>query len=94
MPKKPTICVCERGGEEVFKAIKRQLKEQGVKDDVKLESEKCMKLCKTGSTVIVEPGSTEYGGVMEADAAELVRVVAAGGESIERLLAKNQKKKG
>jgi (2Fe-2S) ferredoxin len=100
MAKKPKIHVCERGkhcckrgGEEVYKAIKRELKAQDLKGDIKLESEKCMGLCSTGPTVIVTPGGIQYGGVTPEDAAELVRVTASGGEPIERLLARHQKKK-
>lgn len=100
MPKKIKIHVCAEGkhcakrdGEKVLKALKREVEEQGLDDVLKVKCEKCLGLCSTGPTVIVTPAGIQYGGVEQADCAELVRVTANGGEPIERLLARNQKKK-
>lgn len=100
MPKKTTIHVCVRGkhcckrdSEDVYKALKREIKEQGLKGELELEDEKCLGLCRTGPTVIVTPGGIQYGGVEPGDAAELVRVHSTDGEAIERLLARNIAKK-
>lgn len=100
MPKKIKLHVCaegkhcsKRGGEKVLKALKNAVEEQGLGDKLKVKCEKCLGLCSTGPTVIVTPAGVQYGGVEREDCAELVRVTAAGGEPIERLLARNQKKK-
>ncbi|MBX9668747.1 MAG: (2Fe-2S) ferredoxin domain-containing protein [Candidatus Obscuribacterales bacterium] len=100
MPEKTKIHVCSKGkrcskrdSDKVLKLIKLELKTQQVEDKVEVCAEGCMGLCSTGPTVIVTPDGTQYGGVTEADAAEIVRVHANGAKPIDRLLASNVRKK-
>ncbi len=101
MPEKTTIHVCSKGkrcskrdGEKVLKLIKLEIKSQRVGDKVEVCAEGCMGLCSTGPTVIITPNGVQYGGVTEADTAEIVQVHATnGGKPIERLLASDIRKK-
>ncbi|MDZ4833881.1 MAG: (2Fe-2S) ferredoxin domain-containing protein [Candidatus Melainabacteria bacterium] len=100
MSKKIKLHVCAEGkhcskrdGGKILKALKRAVEEQGLEDVLKVKCEGCLGLCSTGPTVIVTPAGIQYGGIEQSDCAELVRVTAAGGEPIERLLARTIKKK-
>ncbi|WP_035559259.1 (2Fe-2S) ferredoxin domain-containing protein [Hymenobacter sp. IS2118] len=81
------VCVKQKSGvgEDVARALKKELKQQGLKSQV-IDGEKwrtqvqtcnCLDLCKQckkgpGAALVVYPEGTVYGNVRPADAAELV----------------------
>ena len=94
------VCVKQKSGvgEEVAKALKKELKTQGLKNQV-LDGEKwrtqvqtcnCLDLCRhckkgPGAALIVYPEGTVYGDVRPADAAELVAQHVGRGHAVKRL---------
>ena len=94
------VCVKQKSGvgEEVAKALKKELKTQGLKNQV-LDGEKwrtqvqtcnCLDLCRhckkgPGAALIVYPEGTVYGNVRPADAAELVAQHVGRGHAVKRL---------
>ena len=94
------VCVKQKTGvgEDVAKALKKELKTQGLKNQV-LDGEKwrtqvqtcnCLDLCRhckkgPGAALIVYPEGTVYGNVRPADAAELVAQHVGRGHAVKRL---------
>ena len=94
------VCVKQKSGvgEDVAKALKKELKTQGLKNQV-LDGEKwrtqvqtcnCLDLCRhckkgPGAALIVYPEGTVYGDVRPADAAELVAQHVGRGHAVKRL---------
>jgi len=94
------VCVKQKSGvgEDVAKALKKELKTQGLKNQV-LDGEKwrtqvqtcnCLDLCRhckkgPGAALIVYPEGTVYGNVRPADAAELVAQHVGRGHAVKRL---------
>ena len=85
-------------GEEVARALKKELKQQGLKSQM-IDGEKwrtqvqtcnCLDLCKQckkgpGAALVVYPEGTVYGHVRPADAAELVAEHLGRGHVVKRL---------
>lgn len=93
------VCVNQKSGigEDVVKALKKQLKFQLVKSllgaerrKVRVQSCSCLDLCKhckkgNGAALVVYPEGTVYGSVHPADAAELVTEHIGRGKVVRRL---------
>ncbi len=93
-------CVKQKSGvgEEVARALKKELKQQGLKSQM-IDGEKwrtqvqtcnCLDLCKQckkgpGAALVVYPEGTVYGHVRPADAAELVAEHLGRGHVVKRL---------
>ena len=85
-------------GKEVAKALKVELKRQGMKNvvvggekyKVRVQTCNCLDLCKhckkgPGAALIVYPGGVVYGDVKPKDAADIVHEHLAQGRVVERL---------
>jgi (2Fe-2S) ferredoxin len=94
------VCTNQKSGigEDVAKALKKELKHQGLKKQVvdghKLRTQvqtcDCLDLCRdckkgSGAALIVYPEGTVYGNVRAADAAELVAEHVGRGKVLKRL---------
>ena len=93
------VCTNQKSGvgEEVVKALKKELKKQGVKkalseagQRVRVQTCNCLDLCKKckkgpGAALVVYPEGTLYGRVCPADAAELVAEHLGEGRILARL---------
>ena len=94
------VCTNQKSGvgEEVAKALKKELKSQklkktiedGEKQTVRVQSCSCLDLCKqckkgSGAALVVYPEGTAYGNVRPADAAELVAGHIGRGRVVARL---------
>ena len=66
------------------KAFKKALAERGVKR-VRANKSGCLDQCEHGPTVVVYPDAVWYGGVTEADIAEIIESHLIGGVPVERL---------
>ena len=94
------VCTRQKSGvgEEVAKALKKELKHQGLKTQI-IEGEKwrtqvqtcnCLDLCRhckkgPGAALVVYPEGTVYGNVRPEDAAELVAQDLGLGKAVKRL---------
>jgi len=87
----------KRGGKELRKALKGELRERGMLGEVRVDDVKCLGLCKHGPNVVVHdgsnPGGTWYMGLTEGDVPELVEEHLEGGEPVERLAAEKRPRK-
>jgi (2Fe-2S) ferredoxin len=52
----------KRGGKEVLKALKSQIKDAGLKDEVTVTKTQCNGMCKVGPVVVVCSGGCVHGG--------------------------------
>ena len=57
----------KHGAKAVRKALKDELRAEGMNRDVRVDSVDCLGLCKHGPNLIVYPGGTWYLGVIEQD---------------------------
>ncbi|GAB3579195.1 (2Fe-2S) ferredoxin domain-containing protein [Hymenobacter daeguensis] len=94
------VCTNQKSGvgEDVAKALKKELKIQGLKklftggekQRVRVQTCNCLDLCKqckkgSGAALIVYPEGTEYGNVRPGDAPEIVAEHLGRGQVIKRL---------
>ncbi|AHY45587.1 Respiratory-chain NADH dehydrogenase 24 Kd subunit [Rubrobacter radiotolerans] len=80
--------VCKkRGAKDVRKALKSEVKEAGLRREVRIDSVGCLGLCKHGPNAIVYPSGTWYLGLKERDVPEVVEGHLLGGEPVARLAA-------
>lgn len=77
----------KRGSKGVRKAIKDEIKDSGMRGEIRLDSVGCLGLCKHGPNAIVYPEGTWYVGLTEEDVPEVVEEHLAGGRPVERLAA-------
>ena len=81
----------KRGAKETRKAIKSEVRSEGLLNEVRLDTVGCLGLCKHGPNAIVydgvEPKGTWYLGLEESDAPEVVEQHLKNGEPVERLAA-------
>ena len=94
------VCTNQKSGvgEDVAKALKKELKHQGLKKQVvngqkqhtQVQTCNCLDLCRQckkgpGAALIVYPEGTVYGNVRPADTAELVAEHLGRGQVLKRL---------
>ncbi len=77
----------KRGSKAVRKALKDELREEGMNRDVRVDCVDCLGLCKHGPNLIVYPGGTWYLGVVEYDVPEIVQGHLKNDEPVEHLAA-------
>ena len=83
----------KRGGKETKKALKSELRAEGMNGDVRVDSVECLGLCKQGPNVIVYPEGSWYLGLGERDVPEVVEEHLKNGEPVERLAAGRKPRK-
>ena len=81
----PRGCCATKGSEALALALKLACKEAGLGRVVRVQESGCLDQCGKGATVVVYPEAVWYGGVTEADVAEIVERHLVGGEPVERL---------
>lgn len=77
----------KRGAKDVRRALKDELRAEGMVRDVRIDSVGCLGLCKHGPNAVVYPGGTWYVGLVEGDAPEVVQRHLKNGEPVEELAA-------
>jgi (2Fe-2S) ferredoxin len=82
-----------RGYKAVRKALKDELRAEGMNRDVRLDSSDCLGFCKHGPNLVVYPGGTWYLGVLEQDVPEVVHRHLKNGEPVEHLAAELRPRK-
>ena len=83
----------KRGSKAVRKALKDELRAEGLNRDVRVDSTDCLGFCKHGPNLVVYPGGTWYLGVVEQDVPEVVRSHLKNGEPVEHLAAELRPRK-
>jgi (2Fe-2S) ferredoxin len=86
------VCTNQKSGvgDDVAKALKKELKVQGLKKHSRVQACNCLDLCKNckkgpGAALIMHPDGTVYGNVRPADAAEIVEKYLGRGSVVARL---------
>jgi (2Fe-2S) ferredoxin len=82
----PLPCCARRGGSSLLRAFRAELARRGYPRGVMVAGSTCLTSCQCGPTVVVYPDAIWYGGVTEADVAELFDVHLSGRGKVERLL--------
>lgn len=79
-------CV-EQGSDAVLVALERELRRQGLADQVVVTPCGCLGLCARGPNLVVYPEGVWYCGVTAADVEQLVSAHLVQGQPVQRLLA-------
>jgi len=91
-PEKPCISICggtgchAHGCEDVAKAIKSELKQRGLSDQVELKLTGCHGFCERGPLMVLYPQKIFYQGVSPGDVSEIISETVMKGKIIDRLL--------
>jgi (2Fe-2S) ferredoxin len=80
----PKPSCAQRGGIEVYRRLKDEVRSRGLKESVLVTRTGCMHHCSRGVTVAVWPGNFWYGGVLTDDASALLDAALAGEELVRR----------
>jgi (2Fe-2S) ferredoxin len=83
----------KRGSKAIRRALKDELRAEGMNRDVRVDSVDCLGLCKHGPNLVVYPGGTWYLGVVEQDVPEIVQRHLKDGEPVEQLAAELRPRK-
>ena len=76
---------CARdGADDVHAALKRGVKEAGLKGIIRVNQAGCMNQCEHGPMVVVYPDDVWYAGVNLAGARQLLREHLVAGRTVER----------
>ena len=78
-------CCAHNGSAELLAALRRVLKERGLKGQLRAVGSTCLGACEGGPHAVVYPDGVWYAGLGEADAAEIVERHLVGGEPVDRL---------
>jgi len=91
-PEKACISICcgtgcrAYGAEDVAKALKNQIRRQGLSKQVQLKVTGCHGFCEHGPLLVVYPGRIFYQRVTPNDAAEIISETVLNGNIVDRLL--------
>ena len=83
----------KRGSKAVRKALKDELRAEGLNRDVRVDSTDCLGFCKHGPNLVIYPGGTWYLGVAKQDVPEVVNKHLKNGEPVEHLAAEFRRRK-
>ena len=81
----PRGCCNPDATDALQKAFKKALAERGLSRRIRANKSGCLDQCEHGPNVVVYPDGVWYGGVTEADVAEIVDRHLVGGEPVARL---------
>lgn len=82
----PRGCCAAKGSRDLRDQLKIATLRAGLRDKVRVNAAGCLDQCENGTTVVVYPEGTWYGGVCVDDVDEIVREHLVGGRPVERLL--------
>lgn len=87
----------KRGAKDIRKALKDEIRSEGILSEVRVDAVGCLGLCKHGPNIIVydgaDPKGTWYTGLDEDEAREVVGQHLKQGEPVERLAAGRRARK-
>ena len=76
----------EACGMELVKTFKKIIKDKGLKGTIRAQRAGCLDACEYGPTVVVYPEGVYYGGVQQADVAEIVEEHLISNRPVSRLI--------
>ena len=82
-------CCAARGSARVVEALRKEVAERGLSNDVQITPCASLGLCDRGTNMIVYPEGIWYSSVMPQDVAEIVRTHFQAGRVVERLANKD-----
>ena len=85
-PGNPKGSCGEKGSQELFERLKDIVRERGLAERVMVNRSYCLKHCRLGPTIAVQPDNVWYAGVQSTDLEEICDAHAEGGPPVERLL--------
>ena len=74
-----------KGSEEVLRAFKAELLQQGLIDTVRAQKAGCLDQCEKGCAVVIYPDEVWYGGVQPSDVKEIVEEHLKKHKPVDRL---------
>ncbi len=83
----------KKGAKNTKKALKSELRAEGLNRDVRVDNTGCLGLCKHGPNVVVYPEGTWYLGLKDKNVPEVVEEHLKGGEPVERFAAERRPRK-
>jgi (2Fe-2S) ferredoxin len=87
----PKGCCSAKGSAEIRAAMKREIKQRGLRGVVRANQSGCLDACEFGPSVVVYPEGIWYGGVTPEDVPEIMESHILGGKPVERLRIKDPK---
>jgi (2Fe-2S) ferredoxin len=72
-------------------AMKKEIKQRGLRGLVRANQSGCLDACAFGPSVVVYPEGVWYGGVTVEDVPEIIESHIINGKSVERLLIRDPK---
>jgi len=87
----PKGCCAAKGSAEIRQAMKREIKQRGLRGEVRANQSGCLDACSYGPSVVVYPEGIWYGGVSVDDVPEIMESHIIGGKPVERLLITDPK---
>ncbi len=78
-----------RGSKEVLEALRAELNQAGLGDEVHVTASGSLGLCDRGPNMVVYPEGVWYSGVQKTDVAEIVREHFKNNRRVERLVNKD-----
>jgi (2Fe-2S) ferredoxin len=97
---KAHVLVCQhktclkQGGKASTKALKRALKEHGLRDEVMVTKVKCLDQCGRGPVMVVYPQGVWYGGVDEEAAHAIVTEHLEKGHAVDERVLRDMREEG
>lgn len=77
----------KRGSKQTRKALKDELRAEGMNRDIRVDEVKCLGLCKHGPNAVVYPSGTWYLGLKRDQVSDVVGQHLKDGRPVERLAA-------
>lgn len=81
----PRGCCLVRGGQHLYRAFVEHFDDRALWNTVRLTNSGCLGPCKRGPSVAIYPDGVFYGGVSEADVAEIIDQHLIQGRPVDRL---------
>jgi NADP-reducing hydrogenase subunit HndC len=81
----------KQGGKRSARALKRALKERGLREQVMVTKVKCLDQCGRGPVMVVYPQGVWYGGVDEEYARRIVTEHLAKGRAVEKRVLRDMR---
>lgn len=79
---------------ELVQAFKKEIKDRGLKINMRAQKTGCLDICEQGPSVVVYPEGIFYGHVQLSDVAEIVEEHLVQGRPVARLQLKFQRPAG
>ena len=87
----PKGCCSAKGSAAVREAMKREIKQRGLRGIVRANQSGCLDACEFGPSVVIYPEGIWYGGVTPEDVPEIMESHIINGQPVERLKIRDPK---